>query len=345
MAVFNKRQVGYIKAIAGVGKHKTYIHATYRDTLANGYDCTSTNSRNDHTYKKLRVYTIGLTSPNVAVDASDVSALPTAWSPNSEKLGAGCRNGGYMGVMNLMTAACVAEKDEDNFVDTNKRVGPEFFLDSTHLRMRFTMPDFTVTSGKQPHYEYRLIIFRNRKPVASRTPAEGATPVTAEDQGSFVHGVSLLNFHYDLFNGYVGRPVGLQGFRKRQALDNSELCSGNVRSGTSFTTTGGTTRRPTGEQNLLTADDYMTLPVNDADYIVKCDERFFLGPEHGKSHYEKNIRFDWNQRGETDSDNMQNGLPEGFNGCWYVMLLGTSNDQQDPNLNILYRGTTYVESA
>ena len=345
MAPFNKRQVGFIKAVAGVGKHKTYIHKRIDTTLSSsGYVLSSSSSRVNSSGKNGSVYTVALVSPHTAVDASDTSADPTAWTPAPTRISAGCKKSGYMDQMRLLDAEVVSPGDETNFVPTNKRVGSEFYLDSTHLRMRFTMPDFQVSSGKQPHHEYRLILFRPRKPV---TTTDSTAVNTAADPLTALHGASFLNFHYDLFNGYVARPIGLQGYRAKQELDGDEYYSGNVRAGNTYAVNAGTRsdRNPTGEPELLTMDDYMTLPVNDADYIVKADERFFLGPEHGKSHYEKTMKINWTERGETDHQDMGQGLPEGFTPNWYIMLLATSNDTTSPNLNVLYRATTYAESS
>lgn len=343
MAPFNKRQVGFIKAVAGVGKQKTYIHSRVDTDLATkGYVLTSSSSRVDSTKKNALVYTVALTHPHSCIDAVETSADPAAWTPTPNRVSAGCAKSAWQDEMGLLDSSVTAPSAEANQVDTNLRVGPEFYLDSTHLRMRFTMPDFTVTSGKQPHHEYRLIMFRPRKPVSSH--AQGGI---GDGTTTLLGGASFINFHYDLFNGYVARPIGLQGYRAKQELDGDEYYSGNKQVGTSFVvqTAGRKAKNPTGEPENLTIDDFMTLPVNDADYIVKCDERFFLGPEHGKSHYEKNVRIAWTERGETDHANMAHGLKEGFNTNWYIMLLATSNDTTSPNLNVLYRGTTYVESS
>lgn len=348
MAPFNKRQVGFIKAVAGVGKHKTYIHSRIDTDLAtSAYVLSTTNSRVDVSKKAGVVYTVALNHSHTAIDAAETSTDPTQWSPESTTISAGCKKSAYMDQMSLLDAPVIAPGDETNNPSTGSRVGPEFYLDSTHLRMRFTMPDFTIASSgstKQPHYEYRLIMFRPRKPVASATH----TDFVRDGPTALLGGASFINFHYDLFNGYVARPVGLQGYRAKQELDGDEYYSGNKRSTSTFvaqTTPARFNKGPTGEGENLTMDDFMTLPVNDADYIIKCDERFFLGPEHGKSHFEKNVRVAWSERGETDQTDMAQGLKEGFNANWYIMLLATSNDSVAPNLNVLYRGTTYVESS
>lgn len=352
MALFNKRQVGYIKALAGVGKHKTYIHSRLDTSLASsGYVLSSTNSRCDTTSKKGIVHVTALHTPHAAIDSTSTGE-PDSWQTHPAFLYAGCKKTLPMDQLGLLDAPVITPSSEGDNPTTLSRVGPDFYLDSTHIRMRFTMPDFQIASSgstKQPHYEYRLIMFRPRKPVEAADVHLNDTATPADRLTALKGGASYLNFHYDLFNGYVARPVGLQGWRGRMDLDGDEFYSGYKRNGNAFDAKAASAPRrdlnPPGEPEFLTMDDYMTLPLNDADYIVKCDERFFLGPEHGKSHYEKNVKINWTERGSTPESNMAEGLPEGFNCNWYIMLLATSNDGADPNLNVLYRGTTYVESS
>lgn len=353
MAVFNKRQVGYIKAIAGVGKHKSFIHSRYDGKLSNGLALTNTNSVITTTNKKATIHLTQLHKHPVVVDqASSRSDDVNNWTLATWHNRLGDNQ------LGLLNCKAIAEGDEEKMDEdgttladeiggtaaggtqpTTGRVGSDFFLDKTHLRMRFTMPDFTVSSGKQPHYEYRLIIFRARKPQS-----------THNDQPTdLLGGSSYINFAYDLFNGYVGRPVGVAGWRGRLDFDGHDHYSGmqastTVTGGFDPSVSGKTALYPPGETSR-TVDDLMTMPLNDADYIVKRDERFFLGPEHGKSHYETAISFDWNQRGETFEEDMSVGLEPGFNPLWSIVVIGTSNDTATPDLNILYRGTTTVESS
>ena len=137
--------------------------------------------------------------------------------------------------MNALNVFPVEEGNETTAsVYSDVRIGEDFYLNATHVKMRFTMPDFGSISGTvQPHHEYRLIIFRNRLPT-----------VTEDTDHQAMDGQSFINFHYDLFNGYVGRRCGLQGYRQHEEFDNAEHYSGNVRSGTVYTTTGGSTKNP-----------------------------------------------------------------------------------------------------
>lgn len=357
MAPFNKRQIGYIKAIANVGKHKSFVHSRYDGSLTDGLALTSSNSTISTGSKKCTVHLVQLHRfARVADQRASQYDISDSWPLSNSDY---CIQNEEM---TLLDCAAVPEGDagkidEDGttlpdavpdtavvggYNPTTERIGSEFFLDKTHLRMRFTMPDFDVMTGKQPHYEYRLIVFRTRKPQI--TTGDAPTALTG--------GSSFINHAYDLFNGYVGRPVGIAGWRGRLDFDGHQHYSGmqpnfGGAGGLGFSggvAEGKTAKFPPGETDR-TADDLMTLPLNDADYIVKCDERFFLGPEHGKSHYEKVISWDWNQQGETLEPDLAKGLDPTFNPLWKVMLIGTSNDNLTPNLNILYRGTTTIESA
>lgn len=374
MPIFNKREVGYIKAIAGVGKHKTFVHKRWFGNLAqNGVQLTEldyvnasggnsrlaykTSQASGVELKKLHVFGMALHKAHVAVDAADTSAVIANWSINSNKLACGLTsnssNGtgtsGTMVELDSLTCKAVAEADDGKIDEsgnvttgtqvtpTTIRVGSEFFLDKTTYKFRFTMPDFGTTSNSnQPHFEYRLIMFRNRKPVKS---------YYAQDNNAV--GCSFLNFQYDLFNGPVGRPVGFRGWRGRMDFDGHENYRGmtsSVNKTWSLPSTETDIAEP-GAPEKFTTDEWMTMPLNSADYIILKDERFFLGTEHGKSHYEMMMPFNWREQGETLEEDLTTGLREGFNPNIYFLLMGTSNDAITPNLNMMISATTTIESA
>lgn len=334
MAIFNKREVGYIKAIAGVGSHKTLKHSRVVGDLSQWKSLAPNNSRVDNSDKLMKAFVMYVDGYPFMVDASDTGDF-TTWTPEYEKASAGYYSAGYVPLLNALKVDSVAEGDETKTVSTDERVGEDFYLNATHMKMRFTMPDFGSTgagSDVQPHHEYRLIIFRNRH----------AVPNSPDDTGA-MDSASYLNWNYDLFNGYVGRRIGLQGYRKHEQFDNDETYSGNIRSATDYI--GSTAKSPTSEPSDLTPDDWMTLPLNDTDYVIHTDERFFLGREHGKSHYEKVVRFDWRERGSTSENRLSDGLREGFNTNWVVLMLATTNDTVVPNVNYHITQTTSLESA
>ena len=230
--------------------------------------------------------------------------------------------------MMLLHQGLTDEGVETNGFQPNYRSGSDFYVESTHIRWRFTMPDFAKAAAdgnKQPHHEFRFIVFRQRKPTFQR---EGNTSDSSARQA--------LNWNYDLFNGYEGRPVCWSGHRQREAIDGQELYqNGPI---TNRLCNVDVTRR-------LNADDFMTLPINDADYVVMRDERFFLGAEHGKSHYETVTRFNWSDPGTSNTNQMDVGMDDKKNYDWWFLVLGTSNDAVPPNLNVQVRGTTAITSA
>lgn len=342
MAPFTQRQVGYIKAIAGVGQHKSYVHYS-NAKLAPG---------NTHVLDPLRTQTVpfqitsGVPSSDIIditkkkmcsvvfqLDRCPVAADHTDVDPdiNNHSLTAAKLNGPFGVVQNMHLLQCQAsdEKNENLMHSTNHRVGDDFYLESTHVKWRFTMPDFAATIGGQtPHHEYRFIVFRQRK----RTLGVSEASSNGSD-------AQWLNFNYDLFNGYHARPIGPMGYRKREHLDGSETYINDLPESVMG---NSSSERITAK---LDADDFMTLPLNTADYVVLKDERFFLGAEHGKSHYETVTHWDWTDPGSTPDKDMIHGLDDAKNYRWFFLLLGTTNNTIQPVLNIAVRGTTAITSA
>lgn len=346
MAPFSKRQIGYIKAVAGVGQHKSFVN--YSNLPSSAYadindPPTGTDDYED-VNKLAQVPQTGLSVIPEVTGAFDQGGKVLAGSVfclnyipltvdhtdstvdlNSHKFRQVKFDKALVpNAMQLLTQPTVPESSESLHSITRYRIGEDFFLESTHIRWRFTMPDFSVASGKQPHHEYRFIVFRQRKPTLQR----GENPNGDNAQ--------WLNWNYDLFAGYHGRRVGFCGFRKHEAMDGDEAYL-----------QGGLTHR-TNYQDIIipyTTDDFMTLPINDADYVVMRDERFFLGAEHGKSHFETVTRFEWNDQGSGSDPNLVPNLDDGKNYDWWFLILGTTNDDTTPNLNISVRGTTAITSA
>ena len=347
MAPFNKRQIGYIKAVAGVGQHSSFITFNNRDDIASiaaAYDASKADESKWWYQPATNLYNVpktgnvgGTKALGAAVFSLDNVPLTIDHTDSTDINAADFKRlkfekqFGPVHPMGLLTQYNQAEGDEAKTPGTENRVGEDFYLESTHLRWRFTMPDFTVASGKQPHHEYRWIVFRQRKPTLA--------PDQEHQQGDY----QWLNWNYDLFNGYAGRPVGPAGWRKREKLDGTDVYVANAR-GSSVSLANATDKigYPTTK---LTADDFMTLPINEADYVVMRDERFFLGAEHGKSHYETVTRFDWSDAGSTSDHRLTVGLDNEKNYRWFFLIIGTTNDTVSSSLNIDVRGTTALTSA
>lgn len=350
MAPFTNRQVGYIKAIAGVGQHKSFKH--YRNDvgfLSPAHDSIYDNTGADESkfwvspvtnlnvvpatgnindVKKIGSLVFTLDNAPLTIDHNDVADSISSANLKRNKFN---KQFGQVHPMGLLTMPANFESSETKNHPTRERIGEDYYLESTHVKFRFTMPDFTVASGKAPHHEYRWIVFRQRHPTLSSETDATASPMS----------FSWLNWNYDLFNGYQGRPVGPTGYRKRENFDGSAAYIEGAE-----TTWAGLAESQLGFAPKLTADDLMTLPLNDADYVVMRDERFFLGQEHGKSHYETALHFDWSDAGTTHQANMVEGLKDNNkNYRWFFLLIGTTNGTDQPNLNIAVRGTTAITSA
>jgi len=212
-----------------------------------------------------------------------------------------------------------------------------------------------------PHYEFRLIMFRNRlNTIVNRAGSNNLDALR--------NGVSLLNPGYDLFMGQTGRPRGPLGYRTSSKLDKNmdpngapaPYYSGDYWDGTNGFTPGtipqhsmdsghgdttGSSKFPLGEA-ALTHRDLMTMPLNKNDYVVMRDVRFFLGQAQGKSHYEDVFDFDFNDPINTgDTDLLSSDTLVDKNYRWQCVIIGTSNGKDPVHLNYEIRGTTACQSG
>ena len=212
-----------------------------------------------------------------------------------------------------------------------------------------------------PHYEFRLIMFRNRLPTYRATGSSNSLDAIR-------NGVSLLNPGYDLFMGQTGRPRGPLGYRTSPKFDknmdpngapapyysgvtwdsNNGFVNGSIPQGAvdaGHGDTVGSSKYPLGEA-ILTHRDLMTMPLNKNDYVVMRDVRFFLGQAQGKSHYEDVFDFDFNDQINTaDTDLLTSDTLADKNLRWQCVIIGTSNGKDPVHLNYEIRGTTCCQSG
>lgn len=215
-----------------------------------------------------------------------------------------------------------------------------------------------------PHYEFRLIVFRNRLPTYRKNAGNGSLDAIR-------NGVSLLNPGYDLFMGQTGRPRGPLGYRTSPNLDKNmdpngspapyysgkrfdftaspnDFVNGSIPQAGSDAGHGDTTGSrlyPLGESQF-THRDLMTMPLNKNDYVVMRDVRFFLGQAQGKSHFEDVFDFDFNDPINTaDTDLCSSDTLSDKNYRWKCVIIGTSNGKDPVHLNYEIRGTTCVQSG
>lgn len=215
-----------------------------------------------------------------------------------------------------------------------------------------------------PHYEFRLIMFRNRLPTYRKNAGNNSLDAIR-------NGVSLLNPGYDLFMGQTGRPRGPLGYRTSPNLDKNMdpngspapyysgkrfdftqtpqlFVSGSIPQHSNDAGHGDTTGSnlyPVGEQQF-THRDLMTMPLNKNDYVVMRDVRFFLGQAQGKSHFEDVFDFDFNDQINTaDTDLLSSDTLSDKNYRWKCVIIGTSNGNDPVHLNYEIRGTTACQSG
>jgi len=210
-----------------------------------------------------------------------------------------------------------------------------------------------------PHYEFRLIMFRNRLPTY-----RGDSGTSNLD--ALRNGVSLLNPGYDLFMGQTGRPRGPLGYRTSTKLDkdmdptgapapyysgkrwDNGWVNGTIPKSAGDAghgNTAGAETFPAGEADF-THRDLMTMPLNKNDYVVMRDVRFFLGQQQGKSHFEDVFDFDFNDPINTaDTDLCSSDTLNNKNYRWQCIIIGTSNGRDPVHLNYEIRGTTHCQSG
>lgn len=205
----------------------------------------------------------------------------------------------------------------------------------------------------QDHYEFRWIVWRSKNPTFSRLgdDTDGNSNLEA-----IRNGCSFRNPGYDLFVGQTGRKRGFMGYTHHPKLDHfrdpdnnpSERYSGYVTTQNhTWSNTGHTYTQdhPDGEQPF-TVDDLLTCRLNRDDYVIMKDVRFFLGKEHGKSHFEDTLHWDWNDPIDTPHENvLSSPTLNNKNFRWHMTLIGTSGGRNPVVLNESVRWTTKMTSG
>lgn len=195
-----------------------------------------------------------------------------------------------------------------------KRYGDNVFLESTHLRIRISLPQSRYNADEESMC--RFIVFRSK-----------------EKQSNVVErSMDHSNPHYDLFFDHNGYEQGLNGYVDHADAENYVL-------GTAHSNYG-----PMTIQNFL---------INKKKYVVMKDCKFNLGKDFGTLGFETTLHWDWNDRmldipadraQVTDSDD---GDGPQKNYSWYMLVLmmnptgGTAT--QTHHIEIL--GTTKAKST
>lgn len=403
MAPFNKRQVGYIQAIAGRQQHTTLICGRDDGMISNKDDVTTVpainkpkaldeskiygggfgSSGKDADAKSLLMYTWHLDKPELGWDSrtkhnndrlevEDFTNLRAVSTGNGNFESLNCFDTPVRGYVNAAQAETNNAEYVRNpeWIDSTHRATPDGFLNSTDIKFRFTLPQAVdnasgVSPMGQNHYEFRWIVFRTKKPTLHSDATANGYHSNLEQ---IRDGVSFRNYAYDLFMGQTGRKKGLLGYTFNPKLDQATAINGSgegsgaattpselyagyfTEDGTSLINTSSKVASgaiaPTGETEGMTLDDLLTCRLNRDDYVVMKDVRFFLGKEHGKSHFEDHLHWDWNDPIDTPHDNvLSSPTLNNKNYRWKMMLIGTSGGGNEVVLNHSVRWTTKMESG
>jgi len=184
MAPFNKRQIGYIKAIADVGGHTTYKpnQLNVSNTLAKLTANTSHDGKGKYAF-----VSIGAAPKAYIAGSSDVKSTISSSRDWFHEIPV------YSVVVNTDEAA----------VHEFERVTPECYLESVHARMRM-IQELDVTDNTKSHQEYRMVVFRHKERQCS--------------DERFAENFS--NPLYDMFLASNNFKYGPLGYRKKADLQN-----------------------------------------------------------------------------------------------------------------------------
>lgn len=183
MAPFNKRQIGYIKAIADVGGHSTYKS----NNLGVANNLAKLTATGTHDGKgKYAFISIG--------------NAPMVWSSGSAD------NTNFINAsrswFHELPVYDVDVNTDEAAVLVSERVTPECYLESVHARMRL-IQELDVPSDAQSHQEYRMLVFRHKE-------RQSDDPRFAEN---------FANPLYDMFLASDNYKYGPLGNRQKVDLD------------------------------------------------------------------------------------------------------------------------------
>jgi hypothetical protein len=376
MGPFTNRQTAYIRAVAGKSSHKSFKVSNWDGTIdaARTVGEAPPNLHGDSNPITIHQWYLngipqGLDSRPANTSTNITELLPTwvhwGMGPQAQLLCLSIPKDPSAGGTEVVAG-------NDHFHDvtpvtnTEYRIGNQGFLESTHLTFRFLMPGHVAQNAPSgqahsmdtPHYEWRFIIFRNKRPTYRHSGNE-----TTNHVENLREGLSLANPAYDLFMGQAGRARGFVGWRTHAKFDFDEqvddenqpnslthlkngVYAGPYWDGSAWQDGSVADAYPPGE-GAWRVDDYLTARLNRNDYVIHTDERFFLGQQFGKSHYEKTVHFDWKDFVDTPYDDLTTSPTlDGKNYEWTFLLIGTSNTpNNNAELDVHIRSTTSMTSG
>lgn len=190
MAPFNKRQIGYIKAIADVGGHTTYQHKELNPdpNLAKLTANTTHDGKGKYAFVSIgncpQVYTSGSTNTMHAIN----TARP--W-------------------FHQLSVYDITVNADQSAAGITERVTPECYLESVHARMRM-IQELDVTDNTKSHQEYRMLVFRHKERQCS-------------DER---YAENFSNPLYDMFLATNNYKYGPLGYRDKSDISSSNDYAG-----------------------------------------------------------------------------------------------------------------------
>lgn len=185
MAPFNKRQIGYIKAIADVGGHTTYSHRTLN--ADNSLAKLGANATHDGKGKYCFV-TFG--------------NQPKVYGPGSGNNRANFEDWGGSAWIHSIPVYNIPVNTDEAAVNETQRVTPECYLESVHARMRM-IQQLDVTDNTKSHQEYRMLVFRHKERQCN------------DERYAENHSNPL----YDMFLAPNNFKIGPKGYRQKASLN------------------------------------------------------------------------------------------------------------------------------
>ena len=183
MAPFNKRQIGYIKAIADVGGHTTYNHTSLN--VSNNLAKLASNDTWDG-FGKYAFVSIG-NAPKVYTSGSTDTTHDISTSRDW---------------FHSMPVYDVTINTNETAVNEAQRLTPECYLESVHARLRL-IQQLDVTTDAKSHQEYRMLVFRHKERQCSDV--------------RFAENFS--NPLYDMFLAPNNYKIGPLGHREKSVLN------------------------------------------------------------------------------------------------------------------------------
>lgn len=176
MGPFNKREVGYIKALAGTNDHQTILHkklgATQglSDVGPNGLNFARAAQSDDR--MSYVIFCLGDVPQTYVHGSGDTLQADTIMKP--------------------IDCYTIPINDERDSINVHERATREFWLEKVHARLRLIQP-----ISASDHMEYRMVIFRHKEKQHN-------------DQRFASNFSNPLN---DMFLSRSGRYYGPEGYR------------------------------------------------------------------------------------------------------------------------------------